>query len=69
MFNITSDPYEHIDMAKDPAHAELLQDMLDKFDTIVTKTVWQHTAVENSNNSKAVAAARGYGGYWGPYEE
>ena len=67
MFNISSDPNEHVDLAKDPAHAALLREMVALFNKSVTATVWQWGTVEQYNSSAMHEAMLGYGGYWGPY--
>jgi hypothetical protein len=69
MFNISADPGEHIDLAKDPAHASLLAEMIALYEKEVNQTYWQHTEAENyddcnyGSNCPAQAAMEKYGGY------
>ena len=69
MFNISADPGEHIDLAKDPAHASLLAEMIALYEKEVNQTYWQHTEAENyddcnyGSNCPAQAAMENYGGY------
>ena len=69
MFNISADPGEHIDLAKDPAHASLLAEMIALYEKEVNQTYWQHTEAESyddcnyGSNCPAQAAMEKYGGY------
>ena len=74
MFNISShaDETEHIDLAKDPAYASLLSEMLELYHKEVDGTYWQHTQAEAYDDCNfgstcpAAAAMERYGRYWGP---
>ena len=60
---------EHVDLAKEPAHASLLAEMIALFNTEVNDTYWQHTQAESyddcnyGSNCPAQAAMEKYGGY------